>query len=99
MDDSIQAFIPRKDYWIVVSHQFKAHKGDGASIFFEPVCGEGGYIVPPKAFVKGLRRLCNQYGALLCADEVQSGCYRTGKFMAMENFGVKADIVSMSKAI
>ena len=55
--------------------------------------------MPPKAFVKGLRRLCNQYGVLLCADEVQSGCYRTGKFMAMENFGVKADIVSMSKAI
>ena len=82
-----------------VENAMKTHKGDVASIFFEPVCGEGGYIVPPKAFVKGLRRLCNQYGALLCADEVQSGCYRTGKFMAMENFGVKADIVSMSKAI
>ncbi|MBI4019510.1 MAG: aminotransferase class III-fold pyridoxal phosphate-dependent enzyme [Candidatus Aenigmarchaeota archaeon] len=82
-----------------VENAMKRDKGDVASIFFEPICGEGGYIVPPKAFVRGLRKLCNQYGVLLCADEVQSGCYRTGKFMAMENFGVRADIVSMSKAI
>ena len=70
-----------------------------AGIFFEPISGEGGYIVPPKSFVKGLKEICDKYNVLLCDDEVQSGCYRTGKFLAIENFNVKADIVCLSKAI
>ncbi len=74
-------------------------RGECAALFMEPVQGEGGYVVPPKAFVKGARRLCNEHGILLCVDEVQAGCYRTGRFLAMENFGVKPDVVSMSKAI
>lgn len=74
-------------------------RDDLASVFIEPVQGEGGYIVPPASFVRGVRKLCNEYGALLCDDEVQSGCFRTGKFLAIENFGVKPDIVSISKAI
>ena len=77
----------------------KSLKGDCAALFMEPVQGEGGYVVPPKSFVRGARRLCTEHGVLLCDDEVQAGCYRTGKFLAMENFGVKPDIVSMSKAI
>ncbi|MBI4894781.1 MAG: aminotransferase class III-fold pyridoxal phosphate-dependent enzyme [Candidatus Aenigmarchaeota archaeon] len=74
-------------------------RGDLAAIFFEPISGEGGYIVPPKDFVRGMRELCDEHGVLLCDDEVQSGCYRTGKFLAIENFGVKPDVVSLSKAI
>lgn len=74
-------------------------KGDIASVFIEPVQGEGGYIVPSKSFVKGVRKLCNEYGALLCSDEVQAGCFRTGKFLAIEHFEVQPDIVSISKAI
>ena len=77
----------------------KSLKDDCAALFMEPVQGEGGYLVPPKAFVRGARKLCTEHGILLCDDEVQAGCYRTGKFLAMENFGVKPDIVSMSKAI
>jgi len=77
----------------------KSVRGNLASVFMEPVQGEGGYIVPPKEFVVGLRKLCDEYGALLCDDEVQAGCFRTGKFLAIENFGVKPDVVSMSKAI
>ncbi len=77
----------------------KECNGDLAAVFLEPVAGEAGYIVPPKEFVKGVRELCDKYGALLCDDEVQSGCYRTGKFLAIEHFGVKPDIVSLSKAI
>jgi len=73
--------------------------GDCSALFIEPVQGEGGYFVPPKSFVKGVRKLCTKYDILLCADEVQSGCWRTGKFLAMENFNVKPDIVSMAKAI
>jgi len=70
-----------------------------ASIFIEPVQGEGGYIVPPKSFMKGVRKLCDENNVLLCDDEVQAGCYRTGTFLAIDNFNVKPDIVSLSKSI
>jgi 4-aminobutyrate aminotransferase len=83
----------------LLEDRMSAMRDDLAAVFMEPVQGEGGYIVPPASFVKGVRKLCNEYGALLCDDEVQAGCFRTGKFLAMENFGVKPDIVSLSKAI
>ena len=70
-----------------------------AAIFFEPVQGEGGYIVPPKLFVKELRRVASENGILLVADEIQSGSMRTGKFLAMEHFGVNADIYTLGKSI
>ncbi len=73
--------------------------GNCAALFIEPVQGEGGYIVPPKSFLKGVRKLCNAHGILLCDDEVQAGCWRTGKFLAIENFGVAPDTVSMAKAV
>ncbi|MBI1970998.1 aminotransferase class III-fold pyridoxal phosphate-dependent enzyme [Candidatus Woesearchaeota archaeon] len=74
-------------------------KGNLAGIMAEPIQGEGGYIVPPKGFFKGVRKLCNDYSVLLCDDEVQAGAYRTGRFLAIENHGVKPDIVSMAKGI
>ncbi len=70
-----------------------------ASIFVEPIQGEGGYIVPPKEFIKGIRELADDHGILLVADEVQSGYMRTGKFLAMQHFGVEADIVTMAKSV
>jgi 4-aminobutyrate aminotransferase len=70
-----------------------------AAFLLEPIQGEGGYIVPPDSFIPGLRRLCNKYGILLIADEVQSGIGRTGKWFAMENWGVEPDIVVMAKGI
>lgn len=70
-----------------------------AAIFMEPIQGEGGYIVPPKEFVYEMRKLADEHGMLLVSDEVQSGYMRTGKFLAMDNFGVKADIYTMAKAI
>ncbi|KQC04202.1 MAG: 4-aminobutyrate aminotransferase [Methanoculleus sp. SDB] len=70
-----------------------------AAIFIEPVQGEGGYIVPPKTFLRRLRDLCDEHGILLVADEVQSGCFRTGTFLACEQFGITPDIVCLSKAI
>ncbi len=69
-----------------------------AAIFVEPVQGEGGYIVPPRSFIKELRRICSENDILLVSDEVQSGYMRTGKFLAMDNFGVTADIYTMAKA-
>jgi 4-aminobutyrate aminotransferase len=70
-----------------------------AAIVVEPIQGEGGYIVPPLTFLGRLREICDDYGILLVADEVQSGCFRTGRFLASEHSNVKADIVCLSKAI
>ncbi len=70
-----------------------------AAIIIEPIQGEGGYIVPPESFVKELRKIASDNGILLIADEVQSGYMRTGKFLALDNFGVEADIYSMAKAL
>jgi len=70
-----------------------------AAIFIEPVQGEGGYIVPPKEFIKGIRKLADDNGIILVDDEVQAGYMRTGKFLALDNFGVTADIYTMAKAL
>jgi 4-aminobutyrate aminotransferase len=70
-----------------------------AAIFIEPIQGEGGYIVPPKLFMKELRRVCDENGILLVSDEVQTGYMKTGKFLALDNFGVTADIYTMAKAL
>jgi len=70
-----------------------------AAIVVEPVQGEGGYIVPPRLFLRALRDLCDEHGILLVADEVQSGCYRTGRFLASEHSGVVPDIVCLAKAL
>jgi 4-aminobutyrate aminotransferase len=70
-----------------------------AAILIEPELGEGGYVVPPVAFMKGLRELCDQTGILLIFDEVQSGFGRTGKWFAQEHFGVIPDIMTVAKGI
>src|SRR5659263_684015 len=72
---------------------------DTAAIVVEPIQGEGGFIVPPPEFHKEIRRICDENDVLMIADEIQSGGFRTGKFMALENFNVRADIVCMSKSI
>ena len=70
-----------------------------AGMIVEPIQGEGGYIVPPPEFHRELRRLCDQHGILLIADEVQSGMGRTGKMFALEHWGVVPDIVCLAKGI
>lgn len=70
-----------------------------AAIVLEPVQGEGGYIVPPREFVRQLRAICDQHGILLIADEVQTGAGRTGKMWAIEHFGVAPDILASAKGI
>ena len=70
-----------------------------AGILVEPIQGEGGYIVPTAGFFPALRELCDRYGILLIADEVQSGMGRTGKWWAIEHFGVEPDIVTSAKGI
>lgn len=70
-----------------------------AAIIVEPIQGEGGYVVPPVEFVKGIREICDKYGIYLIFDEVQTGFGRTGKMFAYENFDVKPDIFTCAKAI
>ena len=70
-----------------------------AAIFVEPVQGEGGYVPAPPVFMRELRRICDENGILLVADEVQSGVGRTGKWWAIEHTGVQPDIVCIAKGI
>ena len=70
-----------------------------AAILIEPVLGEGGYVVPPVSFMKGLREIAYKNGILLIFDEVQSGFGRTGKWFALEHFGVVPDIITAAKGI
>jgi 4-aminobutyrate aminotransferase len=70
-----------------------------AAIFIEPIQGEGGYIVPPKEFMQGLRKMADKNGILIVDDEIQAGYMRTGKFLALDNFGVTADIYTMAKGL
>jgi 4-aminobutyrate aminotransferase len=70
-----------------------------AGILVETIQGEGGYIIPPPGFYPALRKLCDQHDILLMVDEVQSGMGRTGKWWAIEHFGVEPDIVTAAKGI
>lgn len=70
-----------------------------AAILLEPVQGEGGFVIAPENFMQGVRKLCDQHGILLIADEVQSGYARTGKLFAMEHYSVKPDLITMAKSL
>jgi len=72
---------------------------DISAVLFEPVMGEGGYVVPPQKYVRALRSLCEGLGILLIFDEVQTGIGRTGKMFAFEHFDVAPDILCIGKAI
>jgi 4-aminobutyrate aminotransferase len=70
-----------------------------AAVVIEPIQGEGGYVVAPDRFLRGLRDITRRHGILLIADEVQSGMGRTGKMFAIEHTGVEPDIVATAKGI
>ncbi|HEX7174127.1 MAG TPA: acetyl ornithine aminotransferase family protein [Pyrinomonadaceae bacterium] len=70
-----------------------------AGIVVEAVQGEGGYVPAPKAFLHGLRRICDEHGIMLIVDEVQSGFGRTGKMFACEHYDLKPDIITLAKGI
>jgi 4-aminobutyrate aminotransferase len=72
---------------------------DTAAIVFESIQGEGGYVVPPPEYFQRIKKLADKYGLLLIDDEVQSGMGRTGKWFAIEHWGVEPDIVCAAKAL
>jgi acetylornithine/N-succinyldiaminopimelate aminotransferase len=70
-----------------------------AAVFVEPIQGEAGVIIPPDEFLHGVREICNAKGALMIADEVQTGMGRTGKWLAIQHTGVQPDMVTLAKGI
>jgi 4-aminobutyrate aminotransferase len=72
---------------------------DVAGMLVEPIQGEGGYVVPPPEYFQRLKKLADKYGILLIDDEVQTGMGRTGKWFAIEHWGVEPDILCSAKAL
>lgn len=70
-----------------------------AAVFIEPIIGEGGYVVPPLSFMKGLRELTSMHGILLVLDEVQSGFGRTGKWFGHQYFDIEPDVMTVAKGL
>ncbi len=70
-----------------------------AAIIVEPVQGEGGFHIAPKAFIRSLRRLCDEHGMVLILDEVQTGFARTGRLFAAEHYGIEPDLITVAKAL
>ena len=70
-----------------------------AAVLMEPIQGEAGVIVPPEGFWAAVRATCDEFGALLIADEIQSGLARTGKLFALDHEGVRADLYTLGKAL
>jgi len=95
---------PDCNYWCVdfiedwVFNKFLPPE-DVAAILIEPIQGEGGLIIPPKDYHRRMKKLMDKYGILYASDEVQAGMGRTGKWFAIENFGVVPDIITSSKAL
>ncbi len=90
------------EYYLGLIEDFfrKNVAGDSfAAFMFEPIQGDGGVLVPPENYVRGLRKLTEEYGIILVNDEVQTGIGRTGKMFAIEHFGIEPDITVVGKAI
>ncbi len=73
--------------------------GDVAAIILEPVQGEGGVVVPREGYLKGIRELCDRYGVVMIADEIQTGMGRTGKYFACQHEDVVPDIMCIAKSL
>ena len=70
-----------------------------AAMIIEPIQGEGGFIVPPKEFLPGLKAICEKHGMVFIADEIQSGFARTGKMFASDSFDIVPDLLTVAKSI
>lgn len=95
---------PECNYWCIdFIDEFVLQKyvppEDVAAFVFEPIQGEGGYVVPPPEYFQRLKKLADKYGILLVDDEIQAGMGRTGKWCAIENWKTEPDIVCMAKSI
>lgn len=85
------------EYYSVINK--KTNKSEFAAFYVEPVQGTGGYVVPPVDYFSALKDIMTKYGILLVDDEIQMGFFRTGKFWAIEHFGVTPDIIIFGKSL
>ncbi|MEK7432830.1 MAG: 4-aminobutyrate--2-oxoglutarate transaminase [Cyanobacteriota bacterium] len=70
-----------------------------AGIIIEPILGEGGFLIPPKRFIKEIEKICKENGIVFILDEIQSGFARTGKMFASEHFDLEPDLMTMAKSM
>ncbi|MDR0809634.1 MAG: 4-aminobutyrate--2-oxoglutarate transaminase [Gemmobacter sp.] len=93
--------ISTEDALAGITKLFKADLDPGrvAAIIFEPVQGEGGFYPAPADLVRAIRKLCDEHGIVMIADEVQTGFARTGNMFAMQGYGVAADLTTMAKGL
>ena len=70
-----------------------------AAIVMETITGSNGVIIPPKGYLPGVRKICDEFGIVMICDEVMAGWCRTGKMFAFENFDIKPDIVTFAKGV
>lgn len=94
--DELDAYLLRKfeDFFLL-----EVPGEEVAAVIMEPVQGEGGFVIPSVRFVQGVKAICEQYGIVFIADEVQTGFGRTGRSFGIEHFGVVPDMMTMSKSI
>lgn len=106
--DIFHAPYPMEAHGVTVQQSLKAIENlfkvdiaptDVAAIIVEPVQGEGGFYAAPAEFLQALRKLCDDHGIMLIADEIQTGFGRTGKMFSFEHAGVEADLMTMAKGI
>ena len=98
-DTPIDELVEKALFQLKLTLSQQTAPSDTAAIILEPVLGEGGYVPAPPAFLHGLRKACDEHGILLICDEVQSGMGRTGTMFAIEESGVRPDILIFAKGI
>ena len=94
---SVEELVQKSLYQLDLCLTQQTAPSDTAAILIEPVLGEGGYVVAPESYLKGLRQVCDDHGILLIVDEVQTGFGRTGRYFSIEHSGVRPDILVMAK--
>lgn len=89
------------DYYVAKLREQILYEGPDsvAAIVMETITGSNGVIIPPEGYLKGVRKICDEFGIMMICDEVMAGWGRTGKMFAFENFDVKPDIVSFAKGV
>lgn len=106
-DNARRSFGPYTDGFVRIAYDdlgaleaaLQAHKGKVAGFLVEPIQGEAGVYVPSEGYLSGAKALCEKYGTLFIADEVQTGIARTGKRLAVDHENVKPDILILGKAL
>lgn len=99
VDTDIEELVRQSLHQVRLTLSQQTAPSDTAAILIEPVIGEGGYVPAPASFLHGLREICDEHNILLICDEVQSGFGRTGTMFAVEESGVKPDVLIFAKGI